>query len=281
MDGVDNPPFLRRMATRLVNTVIDGSYVVPQRIWKVRLRLPRPKPRNDQVFFIGATNVPRQRLDPRSRAPGAWDARCSSASRTRSTASTCSTSTWRRSRTRPTRRSEAPGRARAHDGGYSPAKIEQVCSIALMAAHHDGRAAFDRDDILTAMATVEMGSVVDFEYTADELRAHGDPRGRARDDRACLPGRDARVGASRPSGCAPTARAATTRGARRTTAPCTSAPSSSSTCSSAWARSRPSTSSTARTPRAWAATCRASRASPRAWSATTAWRRSGCRCRRP
>jgi ATP-dependent Zn protease len=56
-------------------------------------------------------------------------------------------------------------------GGYSPAQIEQVCSIALMAAHHDGRAEFDRDDILTAMATVEMGSVVDFEYTADELRA--------------------------------------------------------------------------------------------------------------
>ena len=39
---------------------------------------------------------------PRSRARDAWAARCSSASRTRSTAPTCSTSTWRRSRTRPT-----------------------------------------------------------------------------------------------------------------------------------------------------------------------------------
>ena len=54
--------------------------------------------------------------------------------------------------------------------GYSPAMIEQVCSIALMAAHHDGRAGFDRTDILTAMGTVESGTVVDFEYTPDELR---------------------------------------------------------------------------------------------------------------
>jgi len=49
--------------------------------------------------------------------------------------------------------------------GYSPAMIEQVCSIALMAAHHDGRAGFDRTDILTAMGTVESGTVVAFEYT--------------------------------------------------------------------------------------------------------------------
>ncbi len=31
---------------------------------RCRLRLPRPKPRNDQVFFIGATNVPLNVLDP-------------------------------------------------------------------------------------------------------------------------------------------------------------------------------------------------------------------------
>src|SRR3954447_15897070 len=58
MDGVDNPPFIRRISTRFVNTLMDASYIVPQRIWKFGLRMPRPKPRNDQVFFIGATNVP-------------------------------------------------------------------------------------------------------------------------------------------------------------------------------------------------------------------------------
>ena len=43
---------------------MDASYIVPQRIWKIGLRMPRPKPRNDQVFFIGATNVPLDVLDP-------------------------------------------------------------------------------------------------------------------------------------------------------------------------------------------------------------------------
>ena len=77
-------------------------------------------------------------------------------------------------------------------GGYSPAQIEQVCSIALMAAHHDGRAEFDRDDILTAMATVEIG-------LGRRLRVH------------------ARRAARRPRSTRPATRAsATPTGARRT-----------------------------------------------------------------
>ncbi|MEY2571374.1 MAG: cell division protease FtsH, partial [Acidimicrobiaceae bacterium] len=172
MDGVDNPPFLKRMSTRLVNTLPDASYVLPQRILKIRLRLPRPKPRNDQVFFIGATNVPLNVLDPaltragrmgrqvRFRIPNKVDRADVLDFYLAKVAHTPDLDTDKR-------RDELARMT----GGYSPAMIEQVCSIALMAAHHDGREAFDRDDILTAMATVEMGSVVNFEYTADELRA--------------------------------------------------------------------------------------------------------------
>ena len=172
MDGVDNPPFLKRMSTRLVNTVLDASYIVPQAIWKVRLRLPRPKPRNDQVFFIGATNVPLSVLDPaltragrlgrqvQFRIPNKVDRMDVLDFYLAKVAHSPDIDTDKR-------RDELARMT----GGYSPAMIEQVCSIALMAAHHDGRAAFDRDDILTAMATVEMGTVVNFEYTADELMA--------------------------------------------------------------------------------------------------------------
>jgi ATP-dependent Zn protease len=172
MDGVDNPPFLRRMSTRLVNTLMDGSYIVPQRIWKLRLRLPRPKPRGDQVFFIGATNVPLSVLDPaltragrlgrqvQFRIPNKVDRMDVLDFYLAKVAHSPDIDTEKR-------RDELARMT----GGYSPAMIEQVCSIALMAAHHDGRAAFDRDDILTAMATVEMGTVVNFEYTQDELRA--------------------------------------------------------------------------------------------------------------
>ena len=170
MDGVDNPPFLKRISTRFINTLLDASYVVPQRVWKVKLRLPRPKPRNDQVFFIGAPTC-------------------------RWTSSTALTRAGRMGRQVQFRIPNKVDRADVLDfylakvdhtpdldsekrrdelarmtAGYSPAMIEQVCSIALMAAHHDGRAAFDRTDILTAMGTVESGTVVDFEYTPDELR---------------------------------------------------------------------------------------------------------------
>ena len=55
--------------------------------------------------------------------------------------------------------------------GYSPAMIEQVCSMALTHAHHDGRAAFAWDDLLQAMTTVEAGTAVGVEYIAEETRA--------------------------------------------------------------------------------------------------------------
>ena len=36
----------------------------------MKLRLPAARPRNDQIYFIGATNVPIDRLDPALIRPG-------------------------------------------------------------------------------------------------------------------------------------------------------------------------------------------------------------------
>jgi ATP-dependent Zn protease len=55
--------------------------------------------------------------------------------------------------------------------GYSPAMIEQVCSMALTIAHHDGRMAFSWPDIVEAMTTVESGTAVGTEYVPEETRA--------------------------------------------------------------------------------------------------------------
>ena len=55
--------------------------------------------------------------------------------------------------------------------GYSPAMIEQVCSMALTIAHHDGRIAFSWDDIVEAMTTVESGTAIGTEYVPEETRA--------------------------------------------------------------------------------------------------------------
>jgi ATP-dependent Zn protease len=171
MDGVDNPPLLRRLSTRFVNTILDASYVVPQRLWKVPIRLPRPKPRNDQVFFIGATNVPLSVLDPALTRAGRMGRQVQFRIPNKVDRSDVLDFYMAKVSHTPDLDSEKRRDELARmTAGYSPAMIEQVCSIALMAAHHDGRAGFDRTDILTAMGTVESGTVVAFEYTPDELR---------------------------------------------------------------------------------------------------------------
>jgi ATP-dependent Zn protease len=55
--------------------------------------------------------------------------------------------------------------------GYSPAMIEQVCSMGLTLAHHDFREYFSREDILEAMTTVESGTAVAVDYIPEETRA--------------------------------------------------------------------------------------------------------------
>ena len=55
--------------------------------------------------------------------------------------------------------------------GYSPAMIEQVCSMALTIAHHSGREAFGWDDLVEAMTTVESGTAINVEYVPEETRA--------------------------------------------------------------------------------------------------------------
>jgi cell division protease FtsH len=172
MDGVDEPPFLRKHLSNRFNTFLDATYLIPQRIGRLRLRFKPPKPRPEQVYFIGATNVPLEALDPALIRPGRMGRHI-----------------WFRTPTKddradifdlyldrvdhdedldhPERRDEL---ARMTNG-YSPAMIEQVCSMALTYAHSDGRAEFDRKDIVEAMTTIESGTAVGVNYIEDETRA--------------------------------------------------------------------------------------------------------------
>jgi ATP-dependent Zn protease len=172
MDGVDEPPFVRKFVTNRLNTFLDATYFFPRKIAKLRLRLKPPKPRPEQVYFIGATNVPIDALDPALVRPGRMGRHI-----------------WFRT---PTKEDRADifdlylGRV-AHDAeldrperrdelsrmtnGYSPAMIEQVCSMALTYAHSDGRPEFDRADIVEAMTTIESGTAVGVKYVAEESRA--------------------------------------------------------------------------------------------------------------
>jgi cell division protease FtsH len=172
MDGIGEAPFLRRFWTNRINTILDASYLVPRRVGGVSLRLPAPKPANEQVFFIGATNVPIDRLDPALIRPGRMGRHV-----------------WFRTPTFEDRRDvfnlylakveHEPDldTDRRRDelaritNGYSPAMIEQVCSLALTYSHTDGRQAFGWTDIVEAMTTVESGTAQNIEYIPEETRA--------------------------------------------------------------------------------------------------------------
>ncbi len=172
MDGIDNPPFWRRFWTNRINTILDAVYIVPRRLGKVSLRLPPPRPTGNQIYFIGATNVPLEALDPALRRPGRMGRHV-----------------WFRTPTKKDRvdifnlyldrvtHDPEMDTDRARDelaritNGYSPAMVEQVCSMALTRAHHDGRVRFTRDDIIEAMTTVESGTAVGVEYVPEETRA--------------------------------------------------------------------------------------------------------------
>jgi ATP-dependent Zn protease len=172
MDGIDNPPFTRRVLTNKINQVLDASYVVPRRLGKVSLRLPRAKPRKEQIYFIGATNIPIEQLDPALTRPGRMGRHV-----------------WFRTPTKQDRLDifELYLGKVAHDpeldsqkrrdeiarvtNGYSPAMIEQVCSLALTYAHHKGKLAFEWEEMVDAMTTLESGTAVGIEYIPEETRS--------------------------------------------------------------------------------------------------------------
>jgi ATP-dependent Zn protease len=172
MDGVDEPPFVRKFLTNRFNTFLDAIYFVPRKIGNVRLRVKPPKPRPEQVYFIGATNVPIDALDPALVRPGRMGRHI-----------------WFRTPTKDDRadifelyldkvahdpeldRPERRDELARMTSGYSPAMIEQVCSMALTYAHSDARPEFDRADIVEAMTTIESGTAVGVTYVDEETRA--------------------------------------------------------------------------------------------------------------
>jgi len=172
MDGIGEAPFFRRFFTNRLNTLLDAAYFVPRKIGNLSMRLPPPGPATEQVFFIGATNVPIDRLDPALIRPGRMGRHV-----------------WFRTPTLEDRKDifnlylakvdHDPNldTERRRDelaritNGYSPAMIEQVCSLALTYSHADGRQEFSWPDIVEAMTTVEAGTAVAIDYVPEETRA--------------------------------------------------------------------------------------------------------------
>jgi ATP-dependent Zn protease len=172
MDGIDDPPLTRRVMTNRLNTFLDALYVVPQRIGKLRLRKKPPRPRKEEIYFIGACNVPLQVLDPALTRPGRMGRHIF-----------FRTPTWEDRRdifdlyiSKVAHVPELDTERKRDElaritSGYSPAMIDQVCSMALTYAHSDGRQVFDWNDLLEAMTTVESGVAIQQPYPKHEARA--------------------------------------------------------------------------------------------------------------
>jgi ATP-dependent Zn protease len=172
MDGIDEPPAMRKFVTNRINTFLDAMFVVPAKLGGVRLRLPAPRVRPEQIYFIGACNVPIEVLDPALTRPGRMGRHI-----------------WFRTPTKDdrldifdlylTKVAHEPDldTDRRRDelaritSGYSPAMIEQCCSMALTIAHSEGRRQFGWADIVEAMTTVEAGTAQNIEYVPEETRA--------------------------------------------------------------------------------------------------------------
>jgi ATP-dependent Zn protease len=172
MDGIGNPPFMRKMLTNRMNTFLDATYVLPPRLGRMPLRLPKPRPRREQIYFIGACNVPLESLDPALTRPGRMGRHV-----------------WFRTPTKDDRKDIFDlylGKIAHEDdletddrkdelarvtNGYSPAMIEQVCSMGLMRAHFDGRECCSREDIVESLTTVESGTAINIEYVPEETLA--------------------------------------------------------------------------------------------------------------
>jgi ATP-dependent Zn protease len=172
MDGVDEPKFWAKFWTNRINNLLDASYIVPRKLLGRTLRLPSPKPRPEQIYFIGATNVPLERLDPALLRPGRMGRHM-----------------WFRTPNKEDRKDvfdlylgkvahepDLDGPRRRDElaritGGYSPAMIEQVCSMALTYAHAEGRPEAGWDDMVQAITTIESGTAQRVEYVPEQRRS--------------------------------------------------------------------------------------------------------------
>jgi len=172
MDGLDSPPFLRRIFVNRINTLLDAVYFVPHTLGRLRLRLAKPRPRAEQIYFIGATNVPLAALDPALTRPGRMGRHVDFRTPTKDDRRDIFDLYLGKVAHAPELDApEARDELARITSGYSPAMIDQVCSLALTYAQFNGRARFDRGDLLEAMTTIESGTAINVKYLPEEARA--------------------------------------------------------------------------------------------------------------
>ena len=70
MDGIDEPPLMRKVITNRVNTFLDAMFIVPRKVGKLRLRLRPPKPAPGADLLHRRLQRPDQRARSGADPPG-------------------------------------------------------------------------------------------------------------------------------------------------------------------------------------------------------------------
>jgi len=145
-----------RLMTSRINTWLDASYFVPQKIGNLSLRLPRAKPAPEQIYSSARRTCARATRSgadpPRPDGTHVWFRTPNYKDRVDILDLYSARSTTTRSSTHRS----AGRRSRDHER-LQPASIQQVCSLALTYAQHDGRPKAGWADLTEAMVALESG----------------------------------------------------------------------------------------------------------------------------
>jgi cell division protease FtsH len=172
MDGIGEPRAGKKFRVNKMNAFLDAMYVIPQRMAGLRLRLKPARPTTEQIYFIGACNVPIENLDPALTRPGRMGRHVYFRTPTKKDRLDIFDLYLAKVAHHPELDSEARRDELARiTSGYSPAMIDQLCSLALTYAHHDGRQQAAWEDLLEAMQNVEAGTATSIEFVEAEARA--------------------------------------------------------------------------------------------------------------
>ncbi len=173
MDGLDNPSFMRKLFRKVVNGILDASFIIPPRIplgngRAISLRIPPLKPPRYNIFFMGATNRP-QVLDEAVTRPGRFGRQIIFKMPDLEDRKDIADLYF--SKVRHDKRldeSEVRNEFALITKGYSPAMIQQALSVALMYAFEHGREGFVWEDLRESMANIEAGLAEPVKYTERE-----------------------------------------------------------------------------------------------------------------
>ena len=172
MDGIDNPPFSKRILTNQINTLLDASTSSRAASAGARCACRRRSRASEQIYFIGATQRPARAARPGAHAPGPHGPpRLVPHADQARPLDIFDLYLDKVSHDPDLDTPRAPRRDRAHHERLLAGDDRAGLLDGADDRPPRGPRAFGWEDLVDAMTTVESGTAVNVEYVPDESRA--------------------------------------------------------------------------------------------------------------